>query len=40
MNPALRELVELLARTAYEELKRVPPPTADDEKLLEHRPAA
>jgi hypothetical protein len=40
MNPALRELVELLARAAYQELQKAPPPTADAQKLMEHRSAA
>jgi hypothetical protein len=40
MNPALRELVELLARAAYQALRDAPPPPQDAEKLIEHRPAA
>lgn len=40
MSPALRELVELLARAAYQELQKAPPPTTDDQKLIERRSAA
>jgi hypothetical protein len=40
MNPALRELVELLARAAYQELRDAPPPPQDAQKLMEHRSAA
>jgi hypothetical protein len=35
MNPALRELVELLARAAYQELRDAPPPPPDAQKLIE-----
>jgi hypothetical protein len=37
MNPALRELVELLARAAYQELRDAPPAPQDGQKLIESR---
>jgi hypothetical protein len=41
MSPAIRELVELLARAAYQEMKKAPPPEVSQaSNLPEQRPAA
>lgn len=40
MSPAIRELVELLARAAYEQLREEPKRQANHDELLERRPAA
>jgi hypothetical protein len=40
MNQAIRELVEILARAAFEELRQAPPPPPEQDQLIEHRPAA
>lgn len=41
MSQAMRELVELLARAAYQQMKQAPPPAANETITLpEKRPAA
>lgn len=40
MNPAIKELVELLARAAYRSLSGDVPPKAPEESLRETRKAA
>jgi hypothetical protein len=40
MNQPIRELVEILARAAFEELRQAPPPPPEQDQLIEHRPAA